>query len=63
MQFSSGLVLMLASWAAATPVAPRSSVGTEHLEALEMRASKSVNPAAARNTKCIDPKVYASFLL
>ncbi|KAK8126374.1 uncharacterized protein PG998_002133 [Apiospora kogelbergensis] len=59
---SSGVfTLLLAGLAVAGPVWPRYTVGPEHLEVLQMRASTSVNPAAVRETKCINSKVNIAF--
>lgn len=60
---SSGVfTLLLAGLAVAGPVWPRYTVGPEHLEVLQMRASTSVNPAAVRETKCINSKVCVNVL-
>ncbi|KAK6843455.1 hypothetical protein PG990_004665 [Apiospora arundinis] len=58
---SSVFTLLLAGLAAAGPVWPRYTVGPEHLEVLQMRASTSVNPAAVKETKCINSKVNIAF--
>ncbi|KAH7364508.1 hypothetical protein BKA65DRAFT_491505 [Rhexocercosporidium sp. MPI-PUGE-AT-0058] len=64
MMFSTNIItLLLAISTACVTAAPFASVGInhDHLEVLQIRASKSINPDAVFGTKCIDTSANIVF--